>query len=348
MKKKMIVKILAVLLFLGIICAGIVIAPLLHRILFRPEQVVWEQEAQDTQLALEQTAFESRLLYPFSAMEAGHSGAGDTDPIDETDSVNSAKAAPAALTDEEMEIFLADIAVYTDAYERLFELAGRTYDASVWSGLEGQDEFQTLTLLSGQTDRDVRDGSDAQSGHDAQTDGDVQDGSDASSGYDTQADRDVRDGHDAQTGLGVRLQIALRNYVPVFCLSVPADGFDASETANGMDFLRAALSDTPQRDRLRAYVEKIDAIYESFPEFRNRILQIYQKGGDRISENEMMGNEKMSLWDYCQNTKWQVFSAGNLPCIVSITKDFSLIIFFDPVQEQFCGFNIAPNTGLFL
>ncbi len=319
MKKKIIVKILAVLLFLGIICAGIVIAPLLHRILFRPEQVVWEQEAQDTQLVLEQTAFESRLLYPFSAMEVGlHSGAGDADLFDETDSVNSAKAAPAALTDEEMEIFLADIAVYADAYERLFELAGRTYDASVWSGLEGQDEFQTLTLLS------------------VQADGDVQDGSDVQSGYDT------------QSGLGVRLQIALRNYVPVFCLSEPAAGFDASETADGMDFLRAALSDAPQYEQLRAYVEKIDAIYESFPEFRNRILQIYQKGGDRISENEMMGNEKMSLWDYCQNTKWQVFSAGNLPCIVSITKDFSLIIFYDPVQEQFCGFNIAPNTGLFL
>lgn len=93
-----------------------------------------------------------------------------------------------------------------------------------------------------------------------------------------------------------------------------------------------------QGQELSDYIEKIDGIYGDTWKYRQDLNGIYENFHDR--GNEISG--EVSLWACCENGEWQVYTNKTQNILVCVLKEHSVILYYDAVGEQFCGYSIVP------
>lgn len=94
---------------------------------------------------------------------------------------------------------------------------------------------------------------------------------------------------------------------------------------------------------VQSFTQRIGQIYESTnqTQFVNTIYE--QMPASDLSEIA----PDITLWDCCKQGDWEIYSDSSRVILVSVMGKYNLQLFYDPVTQKFCGFNLATNSDLF-
>lgn len=138
-------------------------------------------------------------------------------------------------------------------------------------------------------------------------------------------------------GKACLLSIAIQNYLPVSLYCHSQTSASPQEMECAVEGLKE-LAHT-QGEKLSSCLGNIDQMYEGYMEYHKQINSLYLSLlPDGMKDKEI--TEGITLRDCCTLGTWQVFSDDKEAVLVCIMEKSSLILFYDAVEQDFCGFRL--------
>lgn len=99
-----------------------------------------------------------------------------------------------------------------------------------------------------------------------------------------------------------------------------------------------------QDGKLRVYTEEIDGIYGDCPDYRHQVIELYISLLPE-TEQQMELPPQIPLWECCLRGTWQICADEREIALVCVMGKGSLVLYYDAVAEELCGFRFWPPEG---
>lgn len=134
------------------------------------------------------------------------------------------------------------------------------------------------------------------------------------------------------------LTIALKDLTPFFYKYGNSEPAFEEIIAQARDYLNSCIEG--DMSSIREYTSSIDYLYGEQMDSILMGMEPAQEG-----KMELSPEEAAALWSRCEGGNWEVHSDGTDTVLVSFMDGYILLLYYDPINREFCGFNFMENSN---